>query len=96
MDTQFGFIGLGLIGGSIARALRETTPSCKILAYSRKQELSDDLKNALDAMVLDNAVFSLEELSDCDYIFLCAPVDCNISYLPKLKEIISERPFLRT
>lgn len=90
MDTQFGFIGLGLIGGSIARALRETQSSCKILAYSRKTELSDDLKGALDANILDRAVFSLEELADCDYIFLCAPVDCNISYLPALKEIISE------
>lgn len=90
MDTQFGFIGLGLIGGSIARALRETEPSCKILAYSRKPELSDDLRSALEANVLNNAVFSLEELANCDYIFLCAPVDCNISYLPELKRIISE------
>jgi len=90
MDTQFGFIGLGLIGGSIARALRETDPSCKILAYSRKPELSDDLLSALEVKVLSNAVFSLEELAVCDYIFLCAPVDCNISYLPGLKKIISE------
>ncbi|MGN1083733.1 MAG: prephenate dehydrogenase/arogenate dehydrogenase family protein, partial [Lachnospiraceae bacterium] len=34
-------------------------------------------------------VYSLEELAGCDYIFLCAPVDINISYLPRLKEIIS-------
>ena len=47
MDIHFGFIGLGLIGGSIARALRETNPSCKILAYSRKPVLSDDLRSAL-------------------------------------------------
>jgi len=90
MDTQFGFIGLGLIGGSIARALRETEPSCKILAYSRRPALSGDLRSALDAKVLDNVVFSLTELSHCDYIFLCAPVDCNISYLPELKKIISD------
>ena len=70
MDTQFGFIGLGLIGGSIARALRETVPSCKITAYSRKPKLSDDLQNALDNKVLDDVVFSLTGLSDCDYIFL--------------------------
>lgn len=91
MNTQFGFIGLGLIGGSIARALRETQNSCRILAYSRKPELSDDLCSALDCRVLDDAVFSLEELADCDYIFLCAPVDCNISYLPALRNIISEQ-----
>ena len=91
MDTQFGFIGLGLIGGSIARALRETDPTGKILAYSRKPELSADLQSALETQVLDDVVFSLNELSDCDYIFLCAPVDCNISYLPALAKVISDK-----
>ena len=94
MDTQFGFIGLGLIGGSIARALRETQASCKILAYSHKPELSGDLQTALDTKVLDAVVFSLAELSDCDFIFLCAPVDCNISYLPELAKVISEKTSL--
>ena len=90
MNTQFGFIGLGLIGGSIARALREADSSCRILAYSRRPGLSDDLHRALDANVLDDVVFSLEELAGCNYIFLCAPVDCNITYLPKLKSVLSE------
>ena len=94
MDTQFGFIGLGLIGGSIARALRETAPSCNILAYSRKPTLSEDLRSALEAKVLDNVVYSLTDLSGCDYIFLCAPVDCNISYLPELAKIISNKTIL--
>ena len=94
MDTQFGFIGLGLIGGSIARALRETEPSCKIIAYSRKAELSEDLYNALEARVLDDVIFSLSALSDCDFIFLCAPVDCNISYLPELAKMISAKTIL--
>lgn len=94
METQFGFIGLGLIGGSIARALRETEPSCNILAYSRKPALSEDLRSALDTKVLDNVVFSLAELSECDYIFLCAPVDCNISYLPELSKILSNKTIL--
>lgn len=94
METQFGFIGLGLIGGSIARALRETNPSCNILAYSRKPVLSEDLHSALEAKVLDNVIYSLTELSDCDYIFLCAPVDCNISYLPELAKIISNKTIL--
>lgn len=94
MDTQFGFIGLGLIGGSIARALRETQASCKILAYSRKPALSEDLQSALETQVLDDVVFSLTELSDCDYIFLCAPVNCNISYLPELARIISKKTIL--
>ena len=64
MKTQFGFIILGLIGGSIARALRETDPACKIQAYSHKPVHSEDLRSALDTKVVDNVVFSLTELSD--------------------------------
>ncbi len=94
MDTQFGFIGLGLIGGSIARALREADPSCKILAYERQTELCEDLRAAKEARVLDDVVFSLQGLSSCDYIFLCAPVDCNIAYLSELKHIISDKTIL--
>ncbi|MCH5272666.1 MAG: prephenate dehydrogenase/arogenate dehydrogenase family protein [Lachnospiraceae bacterium] len=89
MKEQFGFIGLGLIGGSLARALRETYPDCRILAYSRKPELSPDIRGSVEAKVADEVVFSLDAFSGCDYIFLCAPVDKNIEYLPQLKEIIT-------
>jgi len=90
MSNLYGFIGLGLIGGSLARALRETEPDCRIIAYSRKEQLSKDLQGAFDARVTDEIVLSLEEFANCDFIFLCAPVDVNISYLPKLRQIISE------
>ncbi len=89
MSRRFGFIGLGLIGGSLARALRETEPDCHIIAYSRKKQLSKDLQGAFDANVADEIAFSLDKFANCDFIFLCAPVDINISYLPRLKKIIS-------
>lgn len=88
MNEQFGFIGLGLIGGSLARALRETFPDSRMIAYSRRPELSEDLRGAVEANVADDIVFSLEAFRDCDYIFLCAPVDKNIEYLPQLKGIL--------
>lgn len=89
MNEQFGFIGLGLIGGSLARALRETFSGCRILAYSRKPGLSKDIGGAVDAGVADEVVYSLDAFAGCDYIFLCAPVDKNIEYLSRLKEIIT-------
>ena len=35
--TTIGFIGLGLIGGSIAKAIRKFHPDYHILAYDRTQ-----------------------------------------------------------
>lgn len=60
MKTDFtcGFIGLGLIGGSIARALRQAHPSCRILAYDPDEA---SLSMAKRDSVVD---FSLSDLDD--------------------------------
>lgn len=94
MSRTFGFIGLGLIGGSLAKALRETEPDCRILAFSESPLPSADLCHAREANVADELVFCLSAFSSCDFIFLCAPVDVNISYLPLLKEILSPHTIL--
>ena len=36
--TRFGFVGLGLIGGSIAKAIRKVIPDAYILAYGPHPE----------------------------------------------------------
>ena len=81
-----GFIGLGLIGGSIARAMKKFRTDCYLMAYSHTTET---LKEAIAAGVIDVALAERDpRFSECDYIFLCAPVETNLSYLPFLKEII--------
>ena len=81
-----GFIGLGLIGGSIARAMKKFRTDCYLMAYSHTTET---LKEAIAAGVIDVALAEHDpRFSECDYIFLCAPVETNLSYLPFLKEII--------
>lgn len=89
MKSNFtcGFIGLGLIGGSIARALRQFHPDCRILAYDINQ---DALNAAVEDGVADQVLSCLgAELTDCDYIFLCAPVSENDANLLQLKEYLS-------
>ena len=34
-DTTFGFIGFGLIGGSIAKGIKRSCPNARIFAYMR-------------------------------------------------------------
>ena len=78
-----GFIGLGLIGGSIAKTIRKFHPDYHILAYARHKE-------TLAAALKDGVINGVLEAEDdryrtCDYIFLCAPVEHNIEYLKYLK-----------
>lgn len=82
-----GFVGLGLIGGSIAKAIRDFYPDSQIFAYDVNQEA---LEAALMDGVINMALSSIgEEFSCCDYIFLCAPVSENDNNLAKIKKFIS-------
>jgi prephenate dehydrogenase len=83
----YAFIGLGLIGGSIAKAIRKYEPDSTILAYARHKET---LEAALDERVIDGMLTAEDpRYAQCDYIFLCAPVEFNLQYLEQLKDVIS-------
>lgn len=86
----FGFIGFGLIGGSIARNLRSLYPNATLLAYNyNPKKTNPNLLLAQNEGTLNRIVTTFEDgFSDCDIIFLCAPVLRNISYLPALKKVI--------
>ena len=87
---HFGFIGFGLIGGSIARALKESLPDTPVLtAFQYRTTPSRSLVLAKEDGILDDITTNLTDFSACDMIFLCAPVQKNIEYLTKLKTIIS-------
>lgn len=91
-NVKIGFIGFGLIGGSIARALKKINPDYYLFAYDyHKDHPSTDLAAALSDGVLNSVTNSLEnEFPECDLLFLCAPVLSNIAYLKELKPIIKD------
>ena len=83
----YGFIGLGLIGCSIARAIREKLPASRIIAYDIS---SETLKAALSEGIADVAADCIDSrFSGCDYLFLCAPVQKNDENLKAVKRILS-------
>lgn len=87
-----GFIGLGLIGGSIAKAIRNTVPSAQIIAYDIN---TASLELALKEHVLDRICPAIDDgFSTCDYIFLCAPVSHNVDNLRVIKKYISPQAVL--
>ncbi|MCI8379029.1 MAG: prephenate dehydrogenase/arogenate dehydrogenase family protein [Lachnospiraceae bacterium] len=83
--SHFGFIGFGLIGGSIAHALRILYPESEILAYNYYgTKPHSKLELAKKEGTLSGICTSLSDFSGCEVIFLCAPVLTNVSYLQKL------------
>lgn len=84
--TTIGFIGLGLIGGSIAKAIRKFHPDYQILAYNRTKDVLDDA--VFDGIIDIPCSEHDTRFALCDYIFLCATVDYNLKCLSWLKKII--------
>ena len=84
----FGFIGIGLIGGSIAKAIRRVLPESTIIVYNRRESSRILALNDGTANIATDKVDST--FSQCDYIFLCTPVERNVEYLSTLKKIINE------
>lgn len=57
----------------------------KLMAYCRTKAT---IEEAIQEGVIDIALEERDDrFADCDYIFLCAPVSTNISYLPFVKGI---------
>lgn len=89
---KIGFVGLGLIGGSIAKAVRRYYPDCEILAFDKNRET---LALAVQEGTIHTACSSIDEhFRGCDYIFLCAPVSYNTAYLSQLKELAGKNCIL--
>lgn len=77
---KYGIAGLGLIGGSLAKAIRLNLPGAVIHAYDKPQVL----KAAALEGTIDLACRSLDELLVCDIIFLAMPAELNLINLEYL------------
>ena len=80
---KIGFIGLGLIGGSIAKKVHSLYPETEIVATAGHLSTIQD---AYDQGLISNQNFcEISDFYDCDCIFLCTPVQKNLEYLRQLK-----------
>lgn len=86
-QKKIGFIGLGLIGGSIAKAIRFYYPEYQLIAFDKNKEA---LTLSMQDGTIDVVCSSIDQnFQDCSYIFLCAPISYNAAYLHQLKKTIS-------
>ena len=88
MRKHYGFIGLGLIGGSLARCLKKYNPQARISAYTRSEKTTT---TALDLGIIDDVMTGPDDpmIRSCDMIFLCAPVGTNMDALEKMAPLLN-------
>ena len=87
-------LGLGLIGGSLAKAIKESGLEYRIHAYDPDQ-LS--LENALNDKSIDEAIDQIEtilQIEDLSLIMLCSSIDQTIENLKFLKAIDEKTLFV--
>lgn len=81
-----GIVGLGLMGGSIAKALKKYCGVKEIAAYGRNEE---SLRQALgDGAITGYSTAIDSSFSGCDIIFICTPVDTIADYARMLAPFV--------
>lgn len=93
MDFKiYGFIGLGLIGGSIAKAIKEKCHDATIIAYDPNMQMLDI---SIKESIIDQKVTEINSaFTKCDIIFLCGPVSKNNENLKKLKPFLNKKTLI--
>lgn len=88
MFEKVGFIGLGLIGGSLAKAIKKYKLAKKIIAYDIDKS---SIALAQKEKVVDFYAENIDEsFKNCSLIFLCCPVNINIEVYKKLINLVNK------
>lgn len=87
---NIAIIGLGLIGGSIAKALRKSPINPKISAFDNKETI----ELALEEKVIDQELNSIEEAAEYDFIILSLPTDLSLKFFKKLIPLIKKNTII--
>ncbi len=81
---QIGIIGLGLMGGSFALALKERYEEVEIIGYDHNDQHCIE---ALELGLVDKITDDLEDFENLDLILLAIPVDAILNIIPHLNSI---------
>ena len=82
---RIAVIGLGLIGGSLCRALRCVVPNAEIIGVDKK-EVIEQARDALDHVFTPDDL--QKSLRGVDLVFLATPISAIIEYLPRVAACI--------
>ena len=83
---RVGIVGLGLIGGSFAKAYKAAGHS--VLAWNRSRSVLDFAVLSGDA----DGELTKENLPDCDLVLLCVYPQAAIDWLTEMAPFVGEKP----
>lgn len=87
MTTQITIIGVGLIGGSFALALKQAGINAHFIGYGRHEE---NLRRAVELGIVDRYSTSLAEaVSGSDVVLLATPVGANEQVMSELAGVVN-------
>lgn len=90
--NEIAILGLGLIGASLAKAIKAAFPNIIIAGF----DLNQTLEKAVNYKIIDRKLESIEDSLQSELIILCLPVSLSVTafenLIPKLsdKQIISD------
>lgn len=86
MYSKVGVVGLGLIGGSLCKALRNRYGVKEIVAANRSEDVLISAKS--EGIIDDYSLGVTDMFRGCDIVFICTPVDKIFDYAAKLAPIV--------
>lgn len=81
---KIAIYGLGLIGGSLAKAFKKSGIDLHISAFDK----TEVLETALADKTIDEIIEDIESVKSFDVIFLCLPVETSLEYFKKLAPLL--------
>jgi prephenate dehydrogenase len=84
---KIGFIGLGLLGGSIAKLIKSEFPNIELFAITNSQET---IKQAKSLNIIHDGNTSISCLpKDLDLVFICTPISLILPSIEKITNHIT-------
>ncbi len=88
MFEKVTIVGVGLISGSFALALKEKGFAKKIIGVSRTVASAEKAK---ELGIIDEALPLEEAVKQSDFIYVAIPVDATISVMKQIMDLITEK-----
>ncbi|HDZ16401.1 MAG TPA: prephenate dehydrogenase/arogenate dehydrogenase family protein, partial [Methylophaga aminisulfidivorans] len=92
MIKRLAVIGVGLIGGSLALALKKKAAVDEVVGYARSSEVR---KQALDLGIIDYAADSIAEaVREADVVFVAVPMGAMAQVFEEMSPHLSAKTII--